>query len=326
MRAGRGPAQSQRRAPRESFACKNNKKEGRKEKRAPCVGARAPLSPLRRESARFSLSDRCSLAESKSSNRAKTGPAIMEVQKEAQRIMTMSVWKMYHSRMQRGGLRLHRSLQLSLVMRNARDLYLSAKLEEEDEMAGNGGAAEDFAGRQPQPDIEEGEVAAPQHLEGPPATPLPPQLEVLPPTPLPLEAQQPPPLACPDPEPMETQEQPSSSPAPPSCQSPWSRGASGPPPGAEKPSRKRRSSSLGKIGAAEAGLVPSKKAKLAEEEGERQPQRQEGPFPGLARVLQDRFSGLILQSPPAKGADEPKASCRQGDGVLSIVVRAVVAF
>uniref|UniRef100_A0A8D2KT74 Immediate early response 2 n=1 Tax=Varanus komodoensis TaxID=61221 RepID=A0A8D2KT74_VARKO len=59
----------------------------------------------------------------------------MEVQKEAQRIMTMSVWKMYHSRMQRGGLRLHRSLQLSLVMRNARDLYLSAKLEEEDEMA-----------------------------------------------------------------------------------------------------------------------------------------------------------------------------------------------
>uniref|UniRef100_A0A803TNG0 Immediate early response 2 n=1 Tax=Anolis carolinensis TaxID=28377 RepID=A0A803TNG0_ANOCA len=57
----------------------------------------------------------------------------MEVQKEAQRIMTMSVWKMYHSRMQRGGLRLHRSLQLSLVMRSARDLYLSAKLEDDDE-------------------------------------------------------------------------------------------------------------------------------------------------------------------------------------------------
>uniref|UniRef100_A0A8C8VPR3 Immediate early response 2 n=1 Tax=Pelusios castaneus TaxID=367368 RepID=A0A8C8VPR3_9SAUR len=56
----------------------------------------------------------------------------MEVQKEAQRIMTMSVWKMYHSRLQRGGLRLHRSLQLSLVMRSARELYLSAKLEEEE--------------------------------------------------------------------------------------------------------------------------------------------------------------------------------------------------
>uniref|UniRef100_A0A8C4L417 Immediate early response 2 n=1 Tax=Equus asinus asinus TaxID=83772 RepID=A0A8C4L417_EQUAS len=53
----------------------------------------------------------------------------MEVQKEAQRIMTLSVWKMYHSRMQRGGLRLHRSLQLSLVMRSARELYLSAKVD-----------------------------------------------------------------------------------------------------------------------------------------------------------------------------------------------------
>uniref|UniRef100_A0A674JZF4 Immediate early response 2 n=1 Tax=Terrapene triunguis TaxID=2587831 RepID=A0A674JZF4_9SAUR len=49
----------------------------------------------------------------------------MEVQKEAQRIMTLSVWKMYNSRLQRGGLRLHRSLQLSLVMRSAREVYLS---------------------------------------------------------------------------------------------------------------------------------------------------------------------------------------------------------
>lgn len=243
--------------------------------------------------------------------KAKVEPAIMEVQKEAQRIMTMSVWKMYHSRMQRGGLRLHRSLQLSLVMRNARDLYLSAKLEEEDEMAG--GAAEDFAG---QLDMQ-GEAPSPTHLEGPPATPLPLQLEALPPTP------QPAPLPCAEPEPMETQEERSDSPTP---QTAWSRDASGPPPGAVKPSRKRRSSSLGKIGAAEAGLVPSKKAKLVEEEGERQPQRQEGPFPSLARVLQNRFSSLILQPPPVKGADEPKAGCRQGDGVLSIMVRAVVAF
>ncbi|XP_061472688.1 immediate early response gene 2 protein [Rhineura floridana] len=248
----------------------------------------------------------------------------MEVQKEAQRIMTMSVWKMYHSRMQRGGLRLHRSLQLSLVMRNARDLYLSAKLEEEDEMAG--GMAEDFAGGL---DMQ-GEAPAPRHLEEPPATPFP-QVQKEGPLPIPqsLEAQPPPPPPCAnlDPEPMETQEEPNSgSPAPPSSPTAWSQGASGPQPGAAKPSRKRRSSSLGKIGAAEAGLVPSKKAKLVEEEGERQPQRQEGPFPSLARVLQDRFSGLILQPPPAKGADEPKASCRQGDGVLSIMVRAVVAF
>lgn len=196
----------------------------------------------------------------------------MEVQKEAQRIMTMSVWKMYHSRMQRGGLRLHRSLQLSLVMRNARDLYLSAKLEEEDEMAANSPS---------------------QGSETPPS-----------------------PTPCADPEPMETQEEcRASSPAP------WKS----PPGPAAKPSRKRRSCSLDKLGAAEAGLVPSKKARLAEEEeeGGRQPQRQEGPFPSLARVLQDRFSGLILQ-----GADEPRgssSSCGQGEGVLSITVRAVVA-
>uniref|UniRef100_A0A670YHG0 Immediate early response 2 n=1 Tax=Pseudonaja textilis TaxID=8673 RepID=A0A670YHG0_PSETE len=211
----------------------------------------------------------------------------MEVQKEAQRIMTMSVWKMYHSRMQRGGLRLHRSLQLSLVMRNARDLYLSAN---------------------------------PQHLEGPPAILFPSaQQEAPPPTPQPCGSL--------DPEPMETQEEPGSSlPAHSLTQMAWSRGASGPLLVSRKPSRKRRSSSLGKIGAAEAGLVPSKKAKLAEEEGERQPQRQEGPFPSLARILQDRFSSLILQPPPAKGAEEPKANCRQGDGVLSITVRAVVAF
>ncbi|XP_054834756.1 immediate early response gene 2 protein [Eublepharis macularius] len=257
----------------------------------------------------------------------------MEVQKEAQRIMTMSVWKMYHSRMQRGGLRLHRSLQLSLVMRNARDLYLSAKLEEEDEMAAGVGPEGDFAGRQAQLDLQ---TPSPGHLEGASSPPSPQALEERLPraqldapllSPPPSETQ---PLAALsaglEPEPMETQEEPSNSPAPPQPRTPWGRCASGPPPGAAKPSRKRRSSSLGKIGAAEAGLVPSKKAKLVEEEGERQPQRQEGPFPSLARVLQDRFSGLILQPPATKGGEEPKASCRQGDGVLSIMVRAVVAF
>ncbi|XP_048347181.1 immediate early response gene 2 protein [Sphaerodactylus townsendi] len=249
----------------------------------------------------------------------------MEVQKEAQRIMTMSVWKMYHSRMQRGGLRLHRSLQLSLVMRNARDLYLSAKLEEEDEMAVGVGPGEGFAGQQPHLDLQ---GSSPQHLEGPPSPPSPQALERLPraqpeaslPSPPSLET--PPPLAslAAEPEPMETQEEPGCSPAPAQSRTSWSRGA-------PKPSRKRRSSSLGKIGAAEAGLVPSKKAKLVEEEGERQPQRQEGPFPSLARVLQDRFSGLILSPQAAKGGDEPKASCRRGDGgVLSIMVRAVMAF
>uniref|UniRef100_A0A8C4YL33 Immediate early response 2 n=1 Tax=Gopherus evgoodei TaxID=1825980 RepID=A0A8C4YL33_9SAUR len=195
----------------------------------------------------------------------------MEVQKEAQRIMTLSVWKMYNSRLQRGGLRLHRSLQLSLVMRSAREVYLSAKLEEDEEgrLGPQPGPAEEGAGQTPSGDL-------------PPATPAP------------GAGRQP------------------------------ARGGSLPPPG--KASRKRRSSSLDKPGAAEAGLVPTKKARLEaeEEEGERQPQGQDGPFPSLAKVLQTRFSGM-LRGGPAKGP-EPTPGCRPGDGVLSILVRAVVAF
>ncbi|XP_032624041.1 immediate early response gene 2 protein, partial [Chelonoidis abingdonii] len=130
-----------------------------------------------------------------------------------------------------------------------------------------------------------------------------------------------------DPEPMETQDSsgdlPPATPAPGFCKRP-ARGGSLLPPG--KASRKRRSSSLDKPGAAEAGLVPTKKARLEaeEEEGERQPQGQDGPFPSLAKVLQTRFSGM-LRSGPAKGP-EPTPGCRPGDGVLSILVRAVVAF
>uniref|UniRef100_A0A8D0G4Y8 Immediate early response 2 n=1 Tax=Sphenodon punctatus TaxID=8508 RepID=A0A8D0G4Y8_SPHPU len=233
----------------------------------------------------------------------------MEVQKEAQRIMTMSVWKLYHSRMQHGGLRLHRSLQLSLVMRSARELYLSAKLEEEEEEAA--AAGEIFPGQ-----LETGAQTPQPHLEtGAQASERVPQ-----PLPLPLER------ISVAPEPMETQEVGGSLPT----RLPLSEPAWSPVPphgGASKPSRKRRSSTLGKSGAAEAGLVPSKKAKLAdEEESERQPQRQEGPFPTLAKVLQDRFSGLILQPPTVNASGEAKPGCRQGDGVLSIMVRAVVAF
>ncbi|XP_042310557.1 immediate early response gene 2 protein [Sceloporus undulatus] len=231
----------------------------------------------------------------------------MEVQKEAQRIMTMSVWKMYHSRMQRGGLRLHRSLQLSLVMRNARDLYLSAKLEEEEEEEQGEGEGEGARG---------GMGACGGGL-----------VEAVP-------VQQDPRAPCDasaaEPEPMETQEEPEGG------GGGGGRGSEAHPPPwrpSAKPSRKRRSSSLGKMGAsedAEAGLVPSKKARLEGEEGERPPQGQEGPFPSLARVLQDRFSGLIpatTAAATAPGPEEAKGGCcRQGEGVLSILVRAVVAF
>ncbi|XP_026517881.1 immediate early response gene 2 protein-like [Terrapene carolina triunguis] len=234
----------------------------------------------------------------------------MEVQKEAQRIMTLSVWKMYNSRLQRGGLRLHRSLQLSLVMRSAREVYLSAKLEEDEEgrLGPQPCLGEEGAGQPPLPPA----AASP----GPPA----PEERAAP------VARGNAPRAV-DPEPMETQDSsgdlPPAAPAPGAGRRP-ARGVSLPPPG--KASRKRRSSSLDKPGAAEAGLVPTKKARLEaeEEEGERQPQGQDGPFPSLAKVLQTRFSGMLRGGPP-KGP-EPTPGCRPGDGVLSILVRAVVAF
>ncbi|XP_061770685.1 immediate early response 2b [Nerophis ophidion] len=47
----------------------------------------------------------------------------MEVNAEARRVLAVSISKLYASRTQRGGLRLHRSLLLSLVMRSARDIY-----------------------------------------------------------------------------------------------------------------------------------------------------------------------------------------------------------
>lgn len=226
----------------------------------------------------------------------------MEVQKEAQRIMTLSVWKMYHSRMQRGGLRLHRSLQLSLVMRSARELYFSAKVE---------------AHEQPE-------------VPSPPACSPDPRLHPL------REAQAAAEAASPDgeqpcPEPMDTQEAPRAEETPARC-------ASRP----AKVSRKRRSSSLSDSG--DAGLVPSKKARLEKEgagEGESSealdrlqppPAQAEGAFPNLARVLQRRFSGLLNCSPagpptvPPPPACEAKPICRPADSMLNVLVRAVVAF
>ncbi|KAJ8383742.1 hypothetical protein AAFF_G00215840 [Aldrovandia affinis] len=55
----------------------------------------------------------------------------MEVNTEVKRIITLSLGKLYSSRSQRGGMKLHRSLLLSLVMRTARDIYHSARLASE---------------------------------------------------------------------------------------------------------------------------------------------------------------------------------------------------
>lgn len=52
----------------------------------------------------------------------------MDVTAEAKQIMVQALGKMYSSRSQRGGLRLHRSLLLTLVMKSARDIYHSARL------------------------------------------------------------------------------------------------------------------------------------------------------------------------------------------------------
>uniref|UniRef100_A0A8C5D958 Immediate early response 2 n=2 Tax=Gouania willdenowi TaxID=441366 RepID=A0A8C5D958_GOUWI len=55
----------------------------------------------------------------------------MDVNMEARRILAVSISKLYASRAQRGGLRLHRSLLLSLVMRSARDIYHSSSRDSE---------------------------------------------------------------------------------------------------------------------------------------------------------------------------------------------------
>ncbi|KAI2666227.1 Immediate early response gene 2 protein-like [Labeo rohita] len=55
----------------------------------------------------------------------------MDVTTEAKQIMVQALSKMYSSRTQRGGLRLHRSLLLTLVMKSARDIYHSARLTSE---------------------------------------------------------------------------------------------------------------------------------------------------------------------------------------------------
>ena len=60
----------------------------------------------------------------------------MEVSAEAKRIMVVALGKLYSSRGQRGGLRLHRSLLLTLVMKSARDMYHEAQATAESDAPG----------------------------------------------------------------------------------------------------------------------------------------------------------------------------------------------
>lgn len=89
----------------------------------------------------------------------------MEVSAEAKRIMVVALGKLYSSRTQRGGLRLHRSLLLTLVMKSARDMYHAAHLEQEcapqPEEATTEPACDETPGESPaSPRVEEEEAAA----------------------------------------------------------------------------------------------------------------------------------------------------------------------
>ncbi|XP_028588259.2 immediate early response gene 5 protein [Podarcis muralis] len=57
--------------------------------------------------------------------RAEGIPSGMDCKLEAQRIVSISLGKMYGARGQRGGVKLHRNLLVSLVLRSARQVYLS---------------------------------------------------------------------------------------------------------------------------------------------------------------------------------------------------------
>uniref|UniRef100_UPI003B642BDA Immediate early response gene 5 protein n=1 Tax=Homo sapiens TaxID=9606 RepID=UPI003B642BDA len=53
------------------------------------------------------------------------GGGRMEFKLEAHRIVSISLGKIYNSRVQRGGIKLHKNLLVSLVLRSARQVYLS---------------------------------------------------------------------------------------------------------------------------------------------------------------------------------------------------------
>ncbi|KAJ1161017.1 hypothetical protein NDU88_001506 [Pleurodeles waltl] len=230
-------------------------------------------------------------------------------------------------------MRLHRSLQLSLVMRSAREVYLSARLED-DEQEENGGLCAPAADQPvvseeqkceryeptatvPVSDMYEKnctQPSLPQREEGTYTVSL-----VAVPSlggsegALQAAAQEDtgnyPHVEETEPAISEPMEEDETTPASPAAQR------------LARPNRKRRSCTLSRRAAAEeAELVPSKKARLGDEH-EAPPQPQEGAFPSLAKVLQNGIGAVLGAAPPG--------GCRAGGGgggAFSIVVRAVVAF
>ncbi|KAK2833598.1 hypothetical protein Q5P01_017487 [Channa striata] len=93
----------------------------------------------------------------------------MEVSAEAKRIMVVALGKLYSSRTQRGGLRLHRSLLLSLVMKSARDMYHEAQVTAQTQnSAGPAGALLDLQGPS---SAAESQSRPPQEAVGSPTAP-----------------------------------------------------------------------------------------------------------------------------------------------------------
>ncbi|XP_067086648.1 immediate early response gene 5 protein [Osmerus mordax] len=105
----------------------------------------------------------------------------MEYKIEAHRIMSMSLGKIYNSRIQRGGIKLHKNLLVSLVLRSARHIYLSQYY------SGMCLSTQQVVSQQEEREWREGEYMdlnqdkcisiAPDHLTGAPAEDAPVQLK-----------------------------------------------------------------------------------------------------------------------------------------------------
>ncbi|XP_059571593.1 immediate early response gene 5-like protein [Alligator mississippiensis] len=127
----------------------------------------------------------------------------MEGALDAQSLISISLRKIHSSRTQRGGIKLHKNLLVSYVLRNARQLYLSERYAE-------------LYRRPPPPHAPYPPPAAP--LAGPPELgPLPPGAEEQPPGPMPRGCGLPePPVLLPPPHDPAPLELPGAPPQPPS--------------------------------------------------------------------------------------------------------------
>ncbi|XP_062986801.1 immediate early response gene 5 protein [Elgaria multicarinata webbii] len=200
---------------------------------------------------------------------------------EAHRIVSISLGKMYSSRGQRGGVKLHKNLLVSLVLRSARQVYLSelegalatpAALLPSDPLRGGGGEGEE----RPAPLRP---LSPPRLFLRPPQASLPPSETRVSPLPWPESPRLP--CGC-------------------CCASPWAGGAgqrpAAPPPSAPFCPRKR-SAGLA-ADQAPSGGSPLKKARRGEEEED---DMETGNVASLISIFGSGFSGLLSKKPSCAG-------------------------